>query len=103
LEKHLVDITEDAAADIFQAFEWYLGIGATLSERFLSEIAVAIQSLEQNPFSFAIRFSDLRRVNLKKFPYYLLFFLSESERKVVVIGVYHERALPDIRHGNFDE
>jgi toxin ParE1/3/4 len=88
-------------SDIAEAFHWYEDQRTGIGRAFTNAVKQAYTILRQNPTRNAVRFSDVRRYNLKRFPYAIFYFL-EGE-VIVVIGVLHvkrnARSLLDPRRG----
>ncbi|MFT3907414.1 MAG: hypothetical protein QM718_14050 [Steroidobacteraceae bacterium] len=83
----------DAEADLAQAYMWYEEQRRGLGREFLEEASRCLQSIEQRPLSFA-RVDDLvRRAILHRFPYVLLFAVSDEH--ISVIAAFHMARHPD--------
>jgi plasmid stabilization system protein ParE len=74
-------------ADLLEAFAWYEEQAPELGDGFLAEAAVVLRRLAQEPMVYRTRFVDIRRLNLRRFPYGIFYFV--EGRKVVVLGVLH--------------
>ncbi len=73
--------------DIRQAYRWYEGQRRGLGRRFNRELRAVLLRLPKDAWLYAVRFDDIRRVNLPSFPYGVFYVVDES--KVVVLGVLH--------------
>lgn len=76
-------------SDIQEAFRWYEQQQPGLGRRFTAALRSAFRDLRSNPKRYAIRFGDVRRVNLAVFPYAIFYFLDAEV--IVIIGVMHVR------------
>jgi toxin ParE1/3/4 len=76
-------------ADVAAAADWYDAQRPGLGDRFIVEVQSADRLLLANPMRYAVRFGDIRRLNLRRFPYGLFFFLDGEA--IVVLGVLHAR------------
>ena len=74
-------------ADLREASLWYEEQQAGLGARFDAEAYLHLRRLPAETLFHAVRFADLRRMNLKHFPYGVFYFLAGDE--VVVLGVLH--------------
>ena len=69
------------------------------SAEFLTEIDAAIDKIEVQPRAYAIRYRNVRRINLASFPYALIFTVeekfdaqtNEEFEQIVVLLCLHER------------
>ena len=81
------------AADIREVAEHYSEISGRVLDRFWAELDTVLESVERNPRLHHYDSSGLRRANLRKFPYHLLF---EAEDDTVFLVVFrHDRRHPD--------
>lgn len=78
-----------AEADVAEAAVWYETQRPGLGDRFVRVVQSADAMLTANPLRYAVRFADIRRLNLTLFPYSIFFFLDGDV--IVVLGVLHGR------------
>jgi len=74
-----VDIQESAA--------WYARAEPGLEEHFLNEVRERIDALPADALLYAVRFEDIRRVNLITFKHGIFYFVAENA--VVVLAIFH--------------
>lgn len=80
--------------DIIRAAEWYDDQQPGLGEAFAEEVDAVVRSLARNPLRHSLVFADVRRVRLKRFrPYAVFFYLHQGE--VIVFAVFHSSRQPD--------
>jgi len=72
---------------------WYDAQMPGLGEEFMAEVEAAAASLVANPIIHRVRFADVRRVPLRRFKYYGLYYLLRSN-EVWVIAVFDGRRHP---------
>ncbi len=73
--------------DIQEAYRWYERQQAGLGRRFNRELRPLLKRLPHDALLYAVRFSDIRRVNVPSFPYGVFYLV--TEQNVVVLGVLH--------------
>ena len=73
--------------DIREAYVWYERQERGLGRRFNQELRAILRRLPKDALLYALRFDDIRRVNLPSFPHGVFYFADES--RVVVLGVLH--------------
>jgi len=83
----------ELAADIREVAEHYDRISDTVISRFWREVESVIASVCKNPRLYHYDSSGLRRANLRKFPYHLLFEASDTHIFLVVFR--HDRRDPE--------
>ena len=74
-------------ADATEAAVWYEAQQPGLSDRFVDEYLRVLRTLPRTALIYAVRFGDIRRVNLPSFPYGVFYFLTGEQ--IVVLGVLH--------------
>jgi plasmid stabilization system protein ParE len=77
-------------SDIDEIMRYYEGIATPgLADEFYCELRHFLIRAADTPESFSIRQRDLRRVNLRKFPYHFLFRIVGDSVRVLVIRHHH--------------
>lgn len=82
------------AADIREASVHYAGISARVLSSFWGELEAIVTSIEKNPRSHHYDTCGLRRANMKRFPYHILY---EVEDNAVLMVVFRH----DMRHPSY--
>jgi plasmid stabilization system protein ParE len=82
-------------SDIVAIMEYYEQVAtAELADDFYRELRSAFEDAAQRPHAFAIRERDIRRVNLRRFPYHFLFRIAGDTVRVLVVR--HHRRHPSL-------
>ena len=85
-------------SDIDEIMEYYERVATReLAAEFYSELRYYMQQAAERPESFAIRERDLRRVNLQRFPYHLLFRIVGDVVRVLVVRHHRRRPTVGVR------
>jgi plasmid stabilization system protein ParE len=78
-------------SDIDAIMAYYEQVTATeLANEFYAELRHFMVAAARQPKSFAIRQRDIRRVNLRRFPYHFLFRIVDDTVRVLVVR-HHSR------------
>jgi plasmid stabilization system protein ParE len=78
-------------SDIDAIMAYYEEVAATeLANEFYAEFRHFMVEAAKRPKSFAIRQQDIRRVNLRRFPYHFLFRIVDDTVRVLVVR-HHSR------------
>ena len=85
-------ITEDAEADMKEAFEWYRTLGSGLEQELLRAIETCLWSIRRNPNLFPSVYRNVQRALIRKFPYGIFYFVFEET--VVVLACFHTKRNP---------
>ena len=83
----LLDFHPLVEADLAESAIWYERQQVGLSHRFLIEAHEVFRRLPRDAKLYAVRFADIRRVNLNSFPHGVFYFLTDEA--VVVLAVFH--------------
>lgn len=82
-------------ADVEEIMVYYeQSATAKLADEFYEEFRRTMLEAARNPASFSIRAADLRRANLRRFPYHILFRIVGDTVRVLVVR--HHRRHPEI-------
>jgi len=87
-------VSKKAEESIYHAAQWYEQQKHGLGEAFLVAIDTAFLSIQANPLLYGFRRKNIRKYHMKKFPYLILF--SVTDREVFVISAIHTYQKPKI-------
>ncbi len=73
--------------DLQKAFDWHEDRRSGLGWEFEDDFKLQLGKLTRNAQLYAVRFADVRRLNLDRFPYGLFYVIRESE--VWLLAVLH--------------
>ena len=88
----ILEIRDEADADIEEAFHRYQFVSNELATRFLDDLESALEKVRRNPAHYQAVHRDLHRVLLTSFPFAV--FYSFSEHTTVVYAVIHQASDP---------
>lgn len=74
-------------ADLADSAEWYGREQPGLEQRFLAEVRARFDALPADAALYAVRFADIRRVNLPVFKHGIFYFIAAGA--IVVLAVLH--------------
>lgn len=72
-------------ADLREAFDWYEERKPGLGLEFMAEVRLACRRLKQNPLRNAVRYADVRRVNMSRFPYGVFYVVRPEEIRILAV------------------
>lgn len=81
-----------AASDVEDAYQWDEHQRRGLGDEFLSALSTAIQSVLEYPERFPVVYRQMRRINLRRFPYSLFYRIYNDE--IIVVACMHGRRDP---------
>ena len=82
----------EASQDVRDIQFHYSQISESLATRFWGELNLILDRIEQNPEQHHFDRSGLRRSNLKKFPYHVLFEI--TSQCIFILVVRHDKRHP---------
>jgi toxin ParE1/3/4 len=88
-----------AEAEILETAEWIARRNPVASERFLAAVDEALAAIENNPLQYQVVRGIVRRVLVRRFPYALLYSISDD--RVVVTVCFHTHRDPRRWHARF--
>ena len=71
--------------DINEAMDFYSSISESLGEGFWTELEKVFSELKKAPEAHHFDPSGLRRINLKRFPYNVLYLIKEDRIRIQVV------------------
>ncbi|HEY8188646.1 MAG TPA: type II toxin-antitoxin system RelE/ParE family toxin [Pyrinomonadaceae bacterium] len=91
----LIEFHRQVAFDISRIMDYYEGVaGQKLADEFYAELRFSFQKAAEFPHAYSVRESDLRRVNLERFPFHFLFRVVDDRVRILVIR--HHRRKPTL-------
>lgn len=82
-----------AELDLIRAAEWYDDQRPGLGEEFAEEVDEVVRSLARDPLQHGVVFADVRRVRLKRFrPYAVFYYMHQGE--IIVFAIFHASRQP---------
>lgn len=87
-----LQIQQEAAAEILDAYQWYEERAQGLGMAFERAVDASLAAIMRNPTTYPVVYNQLRRALLRRFPYSLYYLL--MERKVVIVACLHSSRDP---------
>jgi plasmid stabilization system protein ParE len=81
-----------ARLEIVEAAAWYAEQGRSIAESFTNALDHALLRICENPLQYQVVDGEIRRANLHRFPYAVVYAI--KDREVVVLGVVHAHRHP---------
>ncbi len=78
--------TAEARSELIEAAIYYEALQQGLGEDFESEVSYYLHSITAAPKLPRLRKGNYRRVNLKRFPYYVTYSIEQGSVTVLAIG-----------------
>lgn len=90
-----INFLQTATADLQESFDWYEEQSVGLGDRFVNEVDHHLDLISENPFQFAVQFSEKYRFALlKHFPFRIVYRIDEDRECVYVSAVFHTSRNP---------
>ena len=86
-------LQDEAASDLDNASSWYERQSTGLGSAFLDEVLSTFDRIEENPLSYPLVASDLRRASMGRFPF-CVFFRYDPDR-IQIFAVIHASRDPN--------
>ena len=94
--QYKIIIDKDALNDIQEVTDWYNTRLNGLGKKFQLQVKSQINKLKQNPNIYTIRYSEVRCLVVKKYPYMVHFKVDNENSIVKVFAVIHTSRNPKI-------
>ena len=86
-------VRPEAGEELVEAHQWYEGQRPGLGDEMVACVEAALQAAARNPGVFQKVHGPVRRVLVRRFPYGVFFF--ETDSTVVVLAISHAHRTPD--------
>jgi plasmid stabilization system protein ParE len=80
-------VRSQARLELAEASDWYDEHSPGLGDKFLDAFDDAVAAIRRNPFQYQTIRGKRRRVGLGKFPYGLIYIVSDDE--IIVVSCFH--------------
>jgi len=85
-------VRPEAEAELDEAAAWYSERSYGLGAEFVRVVDAALSAISRSPFRFPEVHPPIRRAVLRRFPYAIMFRVTDEE--IVVLSVFHSRRDP---------
>ena len=82
----------EARTELAEAFRWYQERSPGLGNEFLRAVRIALAAIERAPTQFPTALDDIRRAQLRRFPYHIFFVVLPAN--ISVLAIQHGRRDP---------
>jgi toxin ParE1/3/4 len=89
---YTLTILPEAEAEIVEASDWYDESSSIVRDKFISGMRKTLAFLLQQPFQYQIVYGKARRVMIERFPYALIYVVSDQD--VYVVACIHSSRDP---------
>lgn len=83
-----------ALEELREAVIWYGERSEIAARNFIVELKEKLKAICENPFGYRNSYRYFRETSLKKYPYYIVYFLDEKEKIIIVSSIYHHKRNP---------
>ena len=94
--KFKVEYNPDFFDDIVQAVDWYNERKVGLGDRFFKNVGKQTAKLSTVALQYAVKYNDVRCMQIKKFPYHVHYRVDEQTKIVKVEALFHTSRDPKI-------
>jgi plasmid stabilization system protein ParE len=64
------------------------------AKNLITEFKSRIEAICDNPLRYRNTYKNFRETSLKKYPYYIVYFVDESTNTVIITSLYHQKRNP---------
>jgi hypothetical protein len=94
--KFTIEFNPEFYSDIEQAIDWYNEKHPGLGDKFFTAVKKHTEKLSFYPLHFAVKYDNIRCMNIKKFPYLIHYRVDEVLKIVKVEALFHTSRNPNI-------
>ncbi|MBD1211381.1 MAG: type II toxin-antitoxin system RelE/ParE family toxin [Dolichospermum sp.] len=85
-------ITPEAELDLEDAYNWYEQHTVGLGSEFIRVVDASFSTIQRNPFACPIVHEQVRKKLIRKFPYGLLYIITDET--ISIVGCFHVKRDP---------
>jgi len=78
-----------AHKEVLASWSWYEERQQGLGDRFLEEIQLKIQKIQENPEQFAAKYKYYRETAVSIFPVLIIYKIDKKSKLIRIISVFH--------------
>lgn len=83
-----------ARLELEESTRYYLDISFELAERFLDDFDQTLSFIESMPLAWPMYYKDMRKLNLKFFPYSIIYNISVPNNEINIFAFSHQYKKP---------
>jgi len=87
-----------ALAEYKEAVAWYNERSEIAALNFITELKEKIDAICKDPFRFRIAYRHFRETSLKKYPYYVIYYVDEIDEHIVISSIFHHKRNPENKY-----
>jgi plasmid stabilization system protein ParE len=86
--------TPIALIEFKDAVTWYDLRSKKAAENFVIAVREKIKTICEKPLQYKSRYKYFRETSLKKYPFYIIYFIDDNKQTVIITSVYHHKRNP---------
>jgi plasmid stabilization system protein ParE len=88
-----IQLSEKARENLEKSIDWYNEKSKGLGSRFFDDFESSLKTIQRTPKGFRERFENVRALKLKRFPFLVLYVLTQG--RIDVINIFHTSRDPE--------
>src|SRR4051812_20965769 len=83
-----------ALTEYKEAVEWYKEKSVIAAENFVADVNERIKEICIDPLRYRNTYKYFREVSLKKYPYYIVYFMDTATNIIIISSLYNHKRDP---------
>ena len=83
-----------AADEYMEAFKWYEKKSIIAADNLILAVQDAISAICADPYRHRNTYKTFRELTVKKYPYYLIYYINDVKKLVIITSLYHHKRNP---------
>lgn len=83
-----------AVSEYEKAVAWYKERSEAAAQNLIAEVKERIEEICSNPLRYRNTYKHFRKTSLKKYPYYIIYFVDEDAQAIIISSLYHHKRNP---------
>ena len=83
-----------ATKEYIQSITWYKERSDKAAKGFVDAVNAVLDQLENEPDAFRYTYKHFKEVAIKRYPFFIVYFIDEKNRMVIITSIYHFKRNP---------
>lgn len=92
--KYKITFRERASREYLDSLLWYKDRSNEAAENFVKAIDETLERISLNPTRFRNTYNGFYETAARKFPFSIVYFVDEGEKRIVVVSIFHFKRSP---------
>ena len=89
-----ITFRQRALIEYAESTAWYKERSLQAAQNFVTALENVLKAIANSPYTYRNSYKKFYEVKIKKFPFNIVYFIDESEQRIVVTTIFHQKRNP---------